>query len=125
MALISGTGEVIVQTNCASAEEARAIARAAVEAGLAACGNVHGPIASVYRWEGEIVEAPEHVLVLKTVRDRLDALEALIRAHHSYVTPAFLVLPIAAGEAGYLAWIAAESVGTPGTKTALVQKDSG
>jgi periplasmic divalent cation tolerance protein len=56
---------VIVQTNCGSDAEARAIGRAAVDEGLAACANIHGPITAVYRWQGEIVEEPEWVVYLK------------------------------------------------------------
>lgn len=125
MALIDARGQVIVQTNCGSADEARSIARAAVEAGLAACGNVHGPIGSVYRWEGAVVEAEEHVVVLKTTRERLSGLETLVRARHGYDLPAFLVLPIEAGEAGYLDWITREAAGPPIAEAAPVQKDGG
>jgi periplasmic divalent cation tolerance protein len=113
VALRDGTGQLVVQTNCANAEEAQGIARAAVAAGLAACGNSHGPITSIYRWQGEVVEAFEHVLELKTTEARLEELEALIREHHSYDLPAILVLPIMSGEAGYLDWIDENSSGGP------------
>jgi periplasmic divalent cation tolerance protein len=109
-----GTGQVVVQTNCADAAEAQGIARAAVAAGLAACGNIHGPITSIYRWQGVVVEAPEHLLELKTTAAYLDDLEALIREHHSYDLPAILVLPIMSGEAGYLDWIDENASGEPG-----------
>ena len=96
---------VIVQTNCGSKAEARTIARAAVAAGLAACANIHGPISSIYRWQGEIAEEPEWVVYLKTTEAAIAALETLIEEHHSYDLPAFLVLPISGGEARYLAWL--------------------
>ena len=99
---------VIVQTNCGSAAEAETIARAAVEAGLVACANIHGPIASIYRWQGEIAEEPEWVVYLKTTEAAIAALETLVEEHHSYDLPAFLVLPISGGGARYLAWL-----GTP------------
>ena len=98
---------VIVQTNCGSEAEARTIGRAAVEAGLAACANIHGPITTVYRWQGEIAEEPEWVVYLKTTEATVETLEALVRERHSYDLPAFLVLPIEGGEARYLAWLAA------------------
>jgi periplasmic divalent cation tolerance protein len=109
---------VIVQTNCVSAAEASAIARAAVAAGLAACGNVHGPITAVYRWQGEIIEGQEWVLYLKTIMANVAALEPLIGAHHSYDLPALLVLPIEGGETRYLAWLADESAGDRRSKAA-------
>jgi periplasmic divalent cation tolerance protein len=96
---------VIVQTNCGSAAEAGSIGRAAVEAGLAACANIHGPITSVYRWQGAIAEEPEWVVNLKTTDAAVEALEALVKERHSYDLPAFLVLPIAGGEKHYLDWL--------------------
>jgi len=96
---------VIVQTNCGSDAEARAIGRAAVEAGLAACANIHGPITAVYRWQGEIAEEPEWVVYLKTTDAAVEALEDLVKEHHSYDLPAFLVLPISGGEQHYLQWL--------------------
>jgi len=96
---------VIVQTNCGSDGEARAIGRAAVDAGLAACANIHGPITAVYRWQGEIAEEPEWVVYLKTTDGAVEALEALVKEHHSYDLPAFIVLPITGGETHYLAWL--------------------
>jgi periplasmic divalent cation tolerance protein len=96
---------VIVQTNCGSDGEARAIGRSAVEAGLAACANIHGPITAIYRWQGEIAEDPEWVVYLKTTDAAVEALEVLVKEHHSYDLPAFIVLPIRGGETHYLAWL--------------------
>jgi periplasmic divalent cation tolerance protein len=89
------------------------IARAAVRAELAACGNIHGPITAIYRWAGTLVEGEEHVLVLKTTTACLPALEPLMRAHHSYDLPAILVMAIHADEPAYLDWIGQESRGWP------------
>jgi periplasmic divalent cation tolerance protein len=43
---------------------------------------------------------------MKTTRTRLAALEKLILAKHPYDTPEFVVLPLAAGSARYLKWLA-------------------
>lgn len=113
MALSDSEDHVIVRTNCATIDEAAAIAKAAVTAGLAACGNIHRPIVSIYRWEGELVQATEHLLELKTTYGAVAGLEGLIRAQHSYDLPAILVLPIEGGETRYLAWISDEAAGRP------------
>lgn len=102
---------VIVQTNCGSDAEARAIGRAAVDAGLAACANIHGPITAIYRWQGAIAEDPEWVVYLKTTDAAVEALEHLVKERHSYDLPAFLVLPIGGGEQHYLAWLVAGGQG--------------
>ncbi len=52
--------------------DARAIARALVGDGLAACVNVLGPIRSIYRWRGAIEDEAEYLLLIKT-RARLYA----------------------------------------------------
>lgn len=102
---------VIVQTNCGGEAEARAIALAAIEARLAACANIQGPITAIYRWQGGIEEGTEWVLHLKTVVPRVPALEALIRERHGYELPCILILPIEGGEQRYVDWLVAESGG--------------
>jgi periplasmic divalent cation tolerance protein len=86
------------------------MARAVVEARLAACANIlPGPITSIYRWKGKVESAPERLLLIKTSRRRLAKLQAAIDRLHSYDVPEFVVLSITAGSRSYLAWIA-ESV---------------
>ena len=82
------------------------IGRALVEERLAACVNVVGPIRSIYRWQGAVEEADEHLLVVKARAADVPALEARVRALHSYDVPEVLALPVTAGSAAYLAWLA-------------------
>jgi periplasmic divalent cation tolerance protein len=97
---------VVVLVTAGSAEEAALIGRALVEARLAACANVVGPIASIYRWKGAVEEAAEHLLLVKARAADVAALEAAVRARHSYEVPEVLALPIRGGSAAYLAWLA-------------------
>lgn len=100
------TGKIVVLVTCGSSAEARKIARALVEGRLAACVNIlRVPVESVYRWEGKVEEAKEALLVIKTSRRRLPALERTIKRLHSYDLPEIIALPIAAGSSDYLAWI--------------------
>ena len=100
---------------CANAAEARKLARSAVEKRLAACGNViSGRALSIYRWKGKVEQAREVLLILKTTRGRLSALEAELRRLHSYEVPELIALPVAAGLDEYTSWVA-ENV-TPGVK---------
>ena len=48
----------------------------------------------------------EVLLILKTTKAKLVALEKLILAQHPYETPEFLALPLAAGNRKYLDWLA-------------------
>ncbi len=95
-----------------SAAEAKRIARALVEERLAACVNVVPRVASYYRWEGRLTVGAEVLLIAKTTRAHTRALEARVRALHSYSVPEVLVLGPSAGSADYLGWVAA-SVGAP------------
>ena len=96
----------VVLVTCESRAEARRIARAAVEARLAACANiVQTPVESVYRWKGAVETAREFLLVLKTTKSRLPALEAKIRVLHSYELPEFIALPVVAGSRQYMDWL--------------------
>ncbi|HTD26697.1 MAG TPA: divalent-cation tolerance protein CutA [Candidatus Elarobacter sp.] len=97
---------VVVLVTAGDAGEAARIGRTLVEERLAACANVVGPIRSVYRWQGAVEEAAEHLLLVKARADDLPALEARVRALHSYQLPEVLALPVAAGSAAYLAWLA-------------------
>jgi len=96
---------VQVLTTVGSEEEAGRIAELLVERRLAACVQVVGPIVSRYRWEGAVEEEREWQCMAKTTRAAYGAVEQAIRDAHSYDEPEIVATPIAAGSAGYLAWI--------------------
>jgi periplasmic divalent cation tolerance protein len=104
------TGKFVVLVTCDSVQEGRKIGRALVEARLAACVNVlQTPIESIYRWKGSVDTAKEFLLIIKTSRARLKALEAAVKRLHSYDVPEIIALPIEKGSRDYLAWLS-ESV---------------
>ncbi|WP_068927704.1 divalent-cation tolerance protein CutA [Planobispora rosea] len=98
-----------VLTTVGVQEDGNSLARGIVEARLASCVQVVGPIRSVYRWKGKLEDAQEWQLLIKTTADAFPALEAHIKANHSYETPEIIATPIVAGSAEYLAWISAET----------------
>lgn len=100
------TDKIVVLVTCGSAKEARRIARALVEARLAACGNIlETSVRSIYRWKGKAESAKECLLIVKTTRRRFAALEKMVKRLHSYDVPEIIALPIAAGAQAYLNWI--------------------
>lgn len=101
------TDYVQVLTTTASEQEAERIAAALVERRLAACAQVSGPIASRYRWRGEVEEAREWQCLAKTEASRYAEVEAAIRELHSYEQPEIVATPIVAASRGYLDWISA------------------
>jgi periplasmic divalent cation tolerance protein len=101
------TDEIVVLVTCSSTREARKIARAVVEARLAACANIfQAPVQSIYRWKGRVDTAREVLMILKTSRKRFPALEKEIRRLHSYDVPEIIALPIERGSRSYLKWLA-------------------
>lgn len=85
---------------------ARRLARSALAARLIACANLVPKIESHYRWQGKLERSAEVLMVMKTTRARVAALEKLIVAKHPYDTPEFVVLNLAGGAKKYLAWLA-------------------
>lgn len=94
-----------VSTTVDSKDEATALARSAVEARVAACGQIIGPINSVYWWEGKIDTAAEWLVLFKTTEERSTALVDHLRTQHSYDVPEVIVTPIVGGNPAYLSWV--------------------
>src|SRR5271170_2588845 len=97
----------IVLVTAPDLKTANALAKAALQARLIACANLSPKIESHYRWHGKIESSAEVLLILKSTKSKLAALEKLILAKHPYDTPEFLVLPLSAGSKKYLDWLAA------------------
>src|SRR5579875_788356 len=104
-----GSEYLQVQTTTDSRAEAMELARAAVEARLAACGQVAGPVASTYWWNDEIERAEEWFVFLKLPADRYQALAAFLSERHSYDEPEIIATPIVAGSASFLGWVTEET----------------
>ncbi len=102
------TDFIQVITTTATREEAMTIAREAVRTRAAACAQVSSPMTSVYWWEGQVEEAEEVRVALKTTRAAYERLEAVIRTLHSYEVPEIVALPMEEGGRDYLAWVKEE-----------------
>jgi periplasmic divalent cation tolerance protein len=98
-----------VVTTTASRDEAHSLARGAVEARLAACAQVVGPVTSVFWWEGAVDTAQEWQVIFKTNTARYQELEQHLREAHSYDVPEILCLPVTAGHRPYLEWLDTET----------------
>lgn len=89
-------------------QEARSIAKTLVSERLVACANIIDGATSVYRWDGEVKEDTETLLIAKTLIARRDEAMDRLRELHSYETPCVVAYDIAAGLPDYLDWIASE-----------------
>lgn len=96
----------VVLVTAPDLKTARALAKAVLQARLIGCANLVPRIESHYWWRGKIESGAEVLLVLKTQKSKLAALEKLILTKHPYDTPEFLVLSLDAGTKRYLEWLA-------------------
>lgn len=104
-----GQPPLIVLTTCPDEPVAARLARALVAERLAACVQRMPLTASTYRWQGQVLEEAEVLLVIKTATDRYQALAARLRQLHPYQVPEILAVPVADGLPDYLQWLVAET----------------
>jgi periplasmic divalent cation tolerance protein len=95
----------VVLVTAPDRQQARTLARTLVGEGLVACANLVDGVTSIYRWEEQVQEDVEVLLVLKTSEARLPALCDRLEALHPYDVPEVLALPVAHANAGYLSWV--------------------
>lgn len=99
------TDKIVVLTTCNSQEQAAHLARQLVELRLAACVNIMPGARSFYRWQDEVKNESEVVVLIKSRRDVFDKLRAAIASIHSYEVPEVIALPVVDGSEAYLNWI--------------------
>jgi periplasmic divalent cation tolerance protein len=102
------TDKVVLFSTCPDMAEAEKLASHLVETRLAACVNAVPAIRSFYRWKSKVENDPEVLLVIKTARDRVDAVRAEIEKLHTYELPELIALPIVDGAPNYLSWLDSE-----------------
>ena len=100
---------LLVLTNLPDLDSARSLARVLVESRLAACVNLMPGVQSVYRWQGEIEQASEITLLIKTTQRHYAPLQQTILSQHPYELPEVIALPVSDGHAPYLRWVATET----------------
>lgn len=85
------------------------IGRAIVEDRLAACANVIDGMTSIYRWNDQIEQSAEVVLILKSTEDLTASLTDRVRELHPYDCPCVVTIPIQGGHDEFLEWITHET----------------
>ncbi len=96
----------IVLSTAGSEEEGARIAKSLLEHKLCACVNLVPKVRSLYRWEGEVQDDAEVLLIMKTTQDKLQALSDHLAQIHSYDVPEVLAIAVDKGSASYLEWLA-------------------
>ncbi|MCP3984920.1 MAG: divalent-cation tolerance protein CutA [bacterium] len=98
----------LVLVTAPDGEVAAGLGRVLVEERLAACVNVVPGLRSIYRWEGEIQDDAEVLLMVKTRADHLDRLTLRVQELHPHDVPEVLALPAVGGSEAYLGWVRSE-----------------
>lgn len=100
------TSIAIALVSCPSADAPR-LARALVEARVAACVNMLPAVRSIYRWQDTIEDETETLLLVKHPANGFEALKAIVLQHHPYELPEVIAVPVHSGHAPYLDWVIA------------------
>ncbi|MCG1041879.1 divalent-cation tolerance protein CutA [Mycetohabitans sp. B8] len=95
---------ILMLTTLPDAQAAATLARAVLDARLAACATQLAPSHSVYHWQGSLEHADEVPLLFKTAMARAFELEKFIAANHPYQTPEILSWSAASSPA-YALWV--------------------
>ncbi|MEN1729454.1 MAG: divalent-cation tolerance protein CutA [Pseudomonadota bacterium] len=100
---------MVVLATCEGRDDAERLARKLVEARLAACVSIGAPVLSTYRWQGQVEQAGEVPLTIKTTAGQLEALKKVFEDEHPYDVPELLALPVSKGSESYMNWVREET----------------
>ncbi len=99
-----------ITTTVSQSSEGEMLARRLVESRYAACVQIHGPIQSVYHWQGQIQNETEWKITIKTHVRVLDQCMAILDEFHPYDVPEILARPVERVSKAYLDWLITQTV---------------
>ena len=94
----------LITTTLDDEQKARHLARSLVEQHLAACVQVLPNMRSYYRWQGNVEEAGEFLMQIKTAPAKACELMRWLERHHPYELAEIVRLDGSASDA-YAAWV--------------------
>jgi periplasmic divalent cation tolerance protein len=103
------SGKIIVVLSTVSPDKSELLAKNLLDSRVVACVNVL-PVRSYYRWKGESIDEPEHLLIAKTTKEKTEEVITAIKSLHPYEVPEIIVLPVAEGYLPYLDWVHQETL---------------
>ena len=96
---------IVVLITTSSLDEAKSIGSSLINNKLAACTNVISSVESIFKWQGEVCNEKEAMLIVKTRKDIFNDLQSKVKELHSYDVPEIIALPILDGNSDYLKWL--------------------
>lgn len=95
---------ILLYTTFGSKDDAKDAARRLIEDRLVACANIT-EIDSIYRWQGEIVEDEEVLMLCKTEAEKKEAIMERLEEVHPYDVPCIAFYPADDASGEYLDWL--------------------
>jgi periplasmic divalent cation tolerance protein len=105
----SDPGVRVVLVTAPEPDTAARLARTLVEERLAACVNLVPQVRSIYRWQDQVEDGSETLMVIKTRAERCEALASRVGELHPYDVPEVVELSVAGGSEEYFKWVREES----------------
>ncbi|KAM8743491.1 protein CutA homolog isoform 2-T2 [Acanthopagrus schlegelii] len=95
----------VLLVNSPTEQAARDIGRAIMERRLAASVNILARTSTMYYWKGEIQDASEILMLVKTKTSRIQQVVEYVRSVHPYANPEVLSFPVEDGNLAYMKWM--------------------
>jgi periplasmic divalent cation tolerance protein len=102
------TDTIVVTTTFDKKEDAVRLGKALLQKRLVACAQVSGPVDSLYWWKGEIEQAKEYKLLVKSTQSLWDSLREEIKGQHPYDIPEIISMKISDVNTEYQHWLLGE-----------------
>lgn len=101
---------ILVLCTVESTKQGKQIGTELVRQELAACVNIMPKITSIYRWNGQLSEDEETLLLIKTKSSLFEKVKTRIIEMHTYDLPEIIALDITNANKSYLNWIDKETI---------------
>lgn len=102
---------ILVYTTWSSIVEAKKAAKHLLSKRLCGCVNIFPNVNPIFWWPpktGKIDESKEVVMVIKTLKNKYEAVEKEIYKIHTFDTPCIIALPVYKVNKSYYNWIKGE-----------------
>lgn len=96
---------VMAYIPCPSKKHAESIGKKLVEEKLVACANVLSPVATTYTWNRKTEHKKEALLICKTLKQKMPAVEKRVKQLHPYDVPCIAFYNAEGVNAEYLKWV--------------------
>ncbi|MGD0281715.1 MAG: divalent-cation tolerance protein CutA [Dissulfurispiraceae bacterium] len=96
---------IVIYITAPNEEMGAKLARTLVEERLAGCVNIIKPVRSIYRWQENIEDDTEVLMIVKTQKNLFASLNSRVKELHSYSVPEVIAVPVVDGSEEYLKWL--------------------